>query len=154
MLERKTKTACLPIGTYVRVDLTGKETQKVFDDVLTNLARTSPPIPGFRRSKGGKTSNVPKDFLLRAIGENRVINFVMHEIVSTTMSDFVKKENLTAKKEFKTVQSAEELESAFEAGKEFGFNATLEIENPETEATGESSSDGSNTIDVEYKNVS
>ncbi|XP_065031032.1 uncharacterized protein LOC135653225 isoform X2 [Musa acuminata AAA Group] len=41
----------------VRVDLTGEETQKAFDIVLTNLARTAPPIPGFRRMKGGKTSN-------------------------------------------------------------------------------------------------
>lgn len=38
----------------LRVDLTGDETQRVFDQVLTNLARTAPPIPGFRRQKGGK----------------------------------------------------------------------------------------------------
>lgn len=38
----------------VRVDVTGEETQKAFDLVLTNLARTAPPIPGFRRTKGGK----------------------------------------------------------------------------------------------------
>ncbi|KAK1270455.1 hypothetical protein QJS04_geneDACA014189 [Acorus gramineus] len=38
----------------LRVDLAGEETQKVFDDVLTNLARTAPPIPGFRRTKGGE----------------------------------------------------------------------------------------------------
>ncbi|XP_059434588.1 uncharacterized protein LOC132167595 [Corylus avellana] len=37
----------------VRVELTGDETQKVFDQVLTNLAREAPPIPGFRRQKGG-----------------------------------------------------------------------------------------------------
>ncbi|XP_068314197.1 uncharacterized protein [Pyrus communis] len=36
----------------VRVDLTGDDTQKVFDRVLTNLARTAPPVPGFRRQKG------------------------------------------------------------------------------------------------------
>lgn len=36
------------------MDLTGEETQKAFDNVLTNLARTAPPIPGFRRMKGGK----------------------------------------------------------------------------------------------------
>lgn len=35
------------------MDLTGEETQKAFDIVLTNLARTAPPIPGFRRMKGG-----------------------------------------------------------------------------------------------------
>ncbi|XP_020097741.1 uncharacterized protein LOC109716583 isoform X3 [Ananas comosus] len=37
---------------HVRVDLTAEETQKAFDEVLTNLARTAPPIPGFRRMKG------------------------------------------------------------------------------------------------------
>ncbi|KAF8402319.1 hypothetical protein HHK36_013273 [Tetracentron sinense] len=37
----------------VRVDLTGEETQNIFDEVLTNLARTAPPVPGFRRQKGG-----------------------------------------------------------------------------------------------------
>ncbi|KAE8692382.1 hypothetical protein F3Y22_tig00110840pilonHSYRG00215 [Hibiscus syriacus] len=37
----------------VRVDVTGIETQKVFNKVLTDLARQAPPIPGFRREKGG-----------------------------------------------------------------------------------------------------
>ncbi|KAG6492633.1 hypothetical protein ZIOFF_047598 [Zingiber officinale] len=37
----------------LRVDLTGEETQKAFDAVLTNLAGTAPPVPGFRRKKGG-----------------------------------------------------------------------------------------------------
>nr|XP_028963305.1 uncharacterized protein LOC103442006 isoform X6 [Malus domestica] len=53
----------------VRVDLTGDDTQKVFDRVLTNLARTAPPVPGFRRQKGGKTSKVPKSFLLDILGK-------------------------------------------------------------------------------------
>lgn len=35
------------------MDLAGDETQKVFDKVLANLARSAPPIPGFRRTKGG-----------------------------------------------------------------------------------------------------
>jgi hypothetical protein len=37
----------------LRVELSGDETQKVFDQVLTNLAREAPPVPGFRRQKGG-----------------------------------------------------------------------------------------------------
>lgn len=41
----------------VRVDVTGNETQRVFDLVLTNLAKTAPPIPGFRRQKGGNILN-------------------------------------------------------------------------------------------------
>ncbi|KAJ0092807.1 hypothetical protein Patl1_26701 [Pistacia atlantica] len=75
----------------VRVDLTGDATQKVFDKVLANLARSAPPIPGFRREKGGKTTKVPKDFLLQILGEDRVTKFVVQEIVSSTMTDYSKK---------------------------------------------------------------
>jgi len=38
----------------LRVDLTGDQTQKVFDRIVTNLGRTAPPVPGFRMQKGGK----------------------------------------------------------------------------------------------------
>lgn len=40
-------------GGQLRVDLTGKETDTVFEKILRNLARTAPPVPGFRREKGG-----------------------------------------------------------------------------------------------------
>ncbi|XP_027176684.1 uncharacterized protein LOC113775847 isoform X6 [Coffea eugenioides] len=75
----------------VRVDLGGEETRLVFEKVLTNLARAAPPVPGFRRQKGGKTSKVPKDFLLQMLGEERVTNFVIQEIVSSTLADYTKK---------------------------------------------------------------
>ncbi|KAL0432897.1 UNVERIFIED_CONTAM: hypothetical protein Slati_2624000 [Sesamum latifolium] len=75
----------------VRVDLTGKETEIVFEKILRNLARTAPPVPGFRREKGGKTSKVPRDFLLQILGEDRVTNFTIQEIVSSTLADYVKK---------------------------------------------------------------
>ncbi|KAL3621643.1 hypothetical protein CASFOL_036555 [Castilleja foliolosa] len=112
----------------VRVDLAGKETEIVFEKVLRNLARTAPPVPGFRKEKGGKTSKVPKDFLLQIIGEDRVTKFVIQEIVSSTLADYVKKENLTVKdSKINTIQTAEELKSAFVPGNDFGFNATLEL---------------------------
>ncbi|KAL2895206.1 Trigger factor [Bienertia sinuspersici] len=38
----------------LKVDLSGEETQKAFDLVLSKLAHSAPPIPGFRRQKGGK----------------------------------------------------------------------------------------------------
>lgn len=120
---------------HLRVDLTGEETQKAFDDVITNLARTAPPVPGFRRMKGGKTSNVPKSFLLQILGKDRVTKFLIQEVVSTTVGNFVKKENLTVKSQFQTTQTAGELESAFTPGKEFGFNATVEIIKSDTETT-------------------
>ncbi|XP_027176682.1 uncharacterized protein LOC113775847 isoform X4 [Coffea eugenioides] len=113
----------------VRVDLGGEETRLVFEKVLTNLARAAPPVPGFRRQKGGKTSKVPKDFLLQMLGEERVTNFVIQEIVSSTLADYTKKENLTVKgNKINTIQTAEELRSSFVPGKEFGFSATLELE--------------------------
>lgn len=117
----------------LRVDLAGDETQKVFDKVLANLARSAPPIPGFRRTKGGKTSKVPKSFLLQILGEERVTKFVIQEIVNSTMADYVDKENLTVKeKKVNTTQTAEELKSSFSPGNKFGFNAIIELEKPES----------------------
>ncbi|KAF5775160.1 putative trigger factor [Helianthus annuus] len=113
----------------VKVELPGKETQIVFDKVLANLARTAPPVPGFRRQKGGKTSKVPKSFLLSIIGEDRVTKFVIQEIVSSTMADYVKKNNIPVKdNRVNTIQSIDELQSSFSPGIDFGFNATLELE--------------------------
>ncbi|CAA7396660.1 unnamed protein product [Spirodela intermedia] len=141
----------------VRVDLTEEETQRTFDEVLTNLARTAPPIPGFRKMKGeilshpceGSMSHdlildlvgwghflVPKSFLLQMLGRDRVTKFVIQEIVSTTIRDYVTKENLKVGSKCNTIQTAEELESAFSPGTTFGFNAILEFES-EPEASEE-----------------
>ncbi|XP_073129634.1 uncharacterized protein [Henckelia pumila] len=79
----------------VRVDLTGKETEIVFEKILRNLARTAPPVPGFRREKGGKTSKVPRDFLLQILGEDRVTKFVIQEIITSTLGDYAKKETIS-----------------------------------------------------------
>ncbi|XP_030528045.1 uncharacterized protein LOC115739185 [Rhodamnia argentea] len=126
----------------LRVDLTANETQRVFDQVLTNLARTAPPIPGFRRQKGGKTSKVPRDFLLQMLGEDRVTKFVIQEIVTSTMADYVKRENLSVKEnKISTTQTAEELKSAFAPGKDFGFNTIVELESPEIETSSSTSDD-------------
>ncbi|KAL3752702.1 hypothetical protein ACJRO7_000153 [Eucalyptus globulus] len=126
----------------LRVDLTGDETQRVFDQVLANLARTAPPVPGFRRQKGGKTSKVPRDFLLQILGEDRVTKFVIQEIVTSTMADYVKRENLAVKEnKINTTQTAEELKSTFAPGKNFGFNAVVELESPEVETSSSTSDD-------------
>ncbi|KHG19459.1 Trigger factor [Gossypium arboreum] len=116
----------------LRVDVTGIETQKVFNKVLTDLARQAPPIPGFRREKGGKTTKVPREFLLQILGEERVTKFVVQEIVTSTVADYVKEENLNIKdKKVSTSQSAEELKVSFTPGKDFWFNAVLELEESE-----------------------
>ena len=41
------------ICMQVRVQLPGKATQKIFYEALTFLALDAPPVPGFRKSKGG-----------------------------------------------------------------------------------------------------
>ncbi|XP_076910770.1 uncharacterized protein LOC143568505 [Bidens hawaiensis] len=126
----------------VKVEVPGKETQIVFDKVLTNLARTAPPVPGFRRQKGGKTSKVPKSFLLSIIGEDRVTKFVIQEIVSCTMADYVKQNNIPVKdNRVITIQSIEELQSSFSPGNDFGFNATLELEKPDSQTTSSDSTE-------------
>ncbi|XP_078434332.1 uncharacterized protein LOC144705498 isoform X2 [Wolffia australiana] len=118
----------------LRINLTGEQTQRTFDEVLKNLARTAPPVPGFRKRKGGKTSNIPKSFLLQMLGRDRVYKFIIQEIVSTTIRNHVTKENLKVGNKCTTIQSAEELESEFSPGSTFGFNAILELE-VETEAS-------------------
>ncbi|XP_023513632.1 uncharacterized protein LOC111778179 isoform X2 [Cucurbita pepo subsp. pepo] len=130
----------------LRVDLTGDETQKVFDQVLTNLARSAPPMPGFRKQKGGKTSNVPKSFLLEVLGKDRVTKFVIQEILNSTMADYAKKANIKVKdKMVNTTQTEDELKVLFRPGKEFGFNAILELEpEPEPEPELDSASEDEN----------
>ncbi|THG12070.1 hypothetical protein TEA_027162 [Camellia sinensis var. sinensis] len=120
----------------LRVDLTGNETQKVFDQVLTDLARSAPPIPGFRRQKGVWV--FPKEvkellfFALQRAHVGRRKKACSTNLLSCT----IHQENLNVKdKKINTVQTAEELKSLFAPGNEFGFNATLEIENLESETT-------------------
>lgn len=126
----------------VRVDVPGDDTQIVFDKVLADLARSAPPVNGFRRQKGGKTSKVPKDFMLQILGKDRVTKFVIQEIVSSTMTNYVDKEKLSVKgKKINTTQTAEELKVLFTPGNEFGFNVTLELEKSKTETTISSGSD-------------
>ncbi|KAF7039058.1 hypothetical protein CFC21_049123 [Triticum aestivum] len=119
---------------HLRIELPGKETQKVFDAALTSLAKDAPPVPGFRRSKGGKTSNIPSSILLSMLGKSRVTKFILQEILSVTVGDFVKKENLKVNPEIATTQSEGDLESSFAPGSSFGFNVILELEKePDTD---------------------
>ncbi|CAL4960020.1 unnamed protein product [Urochloa decumbens] len=142
----------------VRVQLPGKATQKVFDEALTILARDAPPVPGFRKSKGGKTSNVsvckpfflylalliiPSSILLQMLGRSRVTKFVLQEILSITIEEFVKKENLKVNPEIKTTQTEDEMESSFTPGSAFGFNVIMQLEKSDSDEGSEEQSDSS-----------
>nr|GMD23541.1 uncharacterized protein LOC109156844 isoform X2 [Ipomoea batatas] len=112
----------------VRVDLTGKDTQIIFDKTLIRLGREAPPVPGFRKQKGG-ISRIPKEFLLEMLGADRVTNFVIQEIITSTVANYVTEEKLVVKdNKVTTTQTAEELKSSFAPGNAFGFDAILELE--------------------------
>ncbi|XP_024395676.1 uncharacterized protein [Physcomitrium patens] len=112
----------------LRVDLTGQSTQKAFDTIVRSLAKNAPPVPGFRKAKGGKTSIVPTSVLLNMMGVSRVRKFVIEEIVRTVLVEYVEQEGIKAKKNLATDKTADELNAIFEPGQEFGFDATLELE--------------------------
>lgn len=112
----------------VRVELSGKDTQRAFDTVVRSLAKNAPPVPGFRKAKGGKTSIVPTSVLLNMMGVSRVRKFVIEEIVRTVLVEYVEKEGIKAKKSLATDKNADELNAIFEPGQDFGFDATLDLE--------------------------
>ena len=87
----------------------------------------------------GRTSNIPSSILLQMLGKSRVTKFVLQEILSITVGDFVKKENLKVNPEIKTTQSEEELESSFTPGSSFSFSVVLQLEKPESDETSENS---------------
>ncbi|KAI5084602.1 hypothetical protein GOP47_0000771 [Adiantum capillus-veneris] len=116
----------------VIVSLTSVGTRKAFEVVLENLRRSAPAVPGFRMAKGGK-SVIPRDVLYQMLGPSRVDSFVVKEIVSSSVLEYVEKEGFKVKKDFKTVQSDKELVAQFKAGKEFVFEAILSLEDVEAE---------------------
>ncbi|KAH7297060.1 hypothetical protein KP509_26G051300 [Ceratopteris richardii] len=117
----------------VSVSVTAVGTRNAFDYVLENLRKSAPPVQGFRRAKGGK-SVIPKDVLYQMLGPSRVDGFVVEEIVSSAVLEYVEKESFKVKKNFQTVQSNKELAAMFKAGKDFVFEAILDLEDTQTEA--------------------
>ena len=79
------------ICMQVRVQLPGKATQKIFDEALTFLARDAPPVPGFRKSKGG--TEAPHNLSsydgilawhLRSCFLTRINYICFHEVIQTS----------------------------------------------------------------------
>ncbi|KAG2602525.1 hypothetical protein PVAP13_5KG694800 [Panicum virgatum] len=125
------------------INLPGKATQKIFDEALTFLARDAPPVPGFRKSKGGKTSNIPSSILLQMLGKSRVTKFVLQEILTITIEEFIKKENLKVNPEIRTTQTESEMESVFTPGSAFVFNVVLQLEKSDSDEDSEEQSESS-----------
>ncbi|XP_010268222.1 PREDICTED: uncharacterized protein LOC104605239 isoform X2 [Nelumbo nucifera] len=112
----------------MRIDVSGAKTQAIFDDVFSKMVAAAQPIPGFRRVKGGKTPDIPKDILLHVLGPSKVYMQVIKKIINSAISDYVEKEGLKVGKDLRVDQSFEELEASFEPGEEFGFDATIQLQ--------------------------
>uniref|UniRef100_A0A0E0ETU2 peptidylprolyl isomerase n=1 Tax=Oryza meridionalis TaxID=40149 RepID=A0A0E0ETU2_9ORYZ len=112
----------------LRVTVAGTMTESIFEKVFSKNVAAAQPLPGFRRMKGGKTRDIPKEIALHLIGPSKVKKETIKNIISLTIAEYVQKEDLDASKNLKVLQTYEELEAAFEPGKEFCFDSTLHLQ--------------------------
>ncbi|CAM0952423.1 unnamed protein product [Alopecurus aequalis] len=111
----------------IRVTVSSKMTDSIFEKVFSKHVAAAQPLPGFRRMKGGKTPDVPKEVALHLIGPSKVKKEAIKKIINRVVAEYVEKEKLDASKNLKVLQSYEELEAAFEPGKEFCFDAAVHL---------------------------
>ncbi|KAH7857325.1 hypothetical protein Vadar_011317 [Vaccinium darrowii] len=109
------------------VEVSGAKTEAIFDDVFSKMVAAAQPIPGFRREKGGKTPNVPRDVLLQILGPSKVYKQVIKKVINSIIADYVEKEGLAVSKDLRVEQSFEDLEAEFEPGDEFSFDAVVQL---------------------------
>ncbi|KAK4740924.1 hypothetical protein SAY87_024512 [Trapa incisa] len=114
----------------VNVEVSGAKTREIFDNVFDKMIAAAQPIPGFRREKGGKTPNIPRDILLEVLGSSKVYKQVIKTIINSAISKYVLKNNLKVSKNLKVEQSYEDLEAIFEPDETFSFDAMLQLIEP------------------------
>ncbi|OWM84735.1 hypothetical protein CDL15_Pgr027522 [Punica granatum] len=111
----------------INVEVSGAKTREVFDSVFDKMVAAAQPIPGFRREKGGKTPNIPRDILLEVLGPSKVYKLVIKSIINSTVAEYVQKNGLKVSKNLKVEQSYEDLEAEFEPDETFSFDATIQL---------------------------
>ncbi|CAG7907553.1 unnamed protein product [Brassica rapa] len=129
----------------VHVEVSGEKTQTVFNTVFEKMVAAAQPIPGFRRVKGGTTSQIfcslacalaslslylqiPREILLEILGYSKVYRQVIKKLINSSIEDYVKQEDLKVGKELSVEQSYEDLEETFEPGESFSFDATIKLQ--------------------------
>ncbi|KAL1188009.1 hypothetical protein V5N11_026321 [Cardamine amara subsp. amara] len=112
----------------VHVEVSGEKTQTEFNHVFEKMVAAAQPIPGFRRVKGGKTPNIPRDVLLEILGYSKVYRQVIKKLINSTITDYAKQEDLKVGKELTVEQSYEDLEETFEPGERFSFDAIIKLQ--------------------------
>ncbi|KAK2642612.1 hypothetical protein Ddye_024375 [Dipteronia dyeriana] len=110
------------------VEVSSAKTRAIFDDVFDKMVAAAQPIPGFRRVKGGKTPNIPRDILLEVLGPSKVYKEVISEIINSTIAEYVEKEDLKVSTDLRVEQSFEELENMFEPDEKFSFDAVIKLQ--------------------------
>ncbi|EXB55204.1 Trigger factor [Morus notabilis] len=116
-----------PDELKISVEVSGTITRELYDKVFDKMVADAQPIPGFRRVKGGELL-IPKDILLEVLGPSKVIKQVIKKIINSTIAEYVDKEGLKVSKDLRVEQSFEDLESTFEAGETFNFDAILQLQ--------------------------
>ncbi|KAK3001366.1 hypothetical protein RJ639_022228 [Escallonia herrerae] len=109
------------------IEVSGGKTEEIFDLVFSNMVSDAQPIPGFRRTKGGKTPDIPRDILLQVLGPSKVYREVIKKVINSTIAEYIKREGLKVSKDLRVEQSFEDLESEFEPGDAFRFDATVQL---------------------------
>jgi len=77
------------------------------------------------------------------LGKSRVTKFVLQEILTITIEEFIKKENLKVNPEIRTTQTESEMESVFTPGSAFVFNVVLQLEKSDSDEDSEEQSESS-----------
>ncbi|PON77683.1 Trigger factor, ribosome-binding, bacterial [Parasponia andersonii] len=139
----------------ISIEVSGTKTRTIFDQVFDKMVDQAQPIPGFRRVKGatypdlcGELSEntmhkfrgvsqgtkapghplIPKGVLLEILGPSRVFKQVIKKVINSTVAEYIEKEGLKVSKDLRIEQSFEDLESTFEAGEQFNFDAVLQLQ--------------------------
>lgn len=119
----------------VKVSVGGSFTQKTYDRVVRELAASTPAMPGFRKSKGGKNANIPSKMIVQMLGQKRVSGFVVETIVTDVLADWAEEEGIEVDKQAKVDQKHEELVTSFKPGKALEFTAVLNLVQSDVEET-------------------
>ncbi|XP_009804518.1 uncharacterized protein [Nicotiana sylvestris] len=114
----------------ISVNVSGAKTEEIFGKVFSRMVEDAQPIPGFRRVKGGKTPNIPRDILIEILGYSKVYKQVIKKIINSTISEYVEKDGLAVFKDLQIEQSFEDLEAIFEPGEPFTFSAIVQRRDP------------------------
>ncbi|EEF31800.1 conserved hypothetical protein [Ricinus communis] len=116
-----------PRELRISVEVSGVKTRAIFDNVFEKMVAAAQPIPGFRRVKGGKTPDIPRDILLEVLGPSKVYKEVIKKVINSTVAKYVEKEGLKVSKDLRIEQSFEDLEETFEPDAKFSFDAVIQL---------------------------